>query len=83
MACASVLTMRQPCFAGGAWAAAEAGASSNWQEGAEGRAPLVASVLEQFGRMTALAKETTSNLLTSNWGVQPGVQVLCAIGMSN
>ena len=51
---------------------AEANGGSTWQESAEARAPLVASVLEQFGRMTALAKETTSNLLTSNWGVQPG-----------
>ncbi len=52
-----------------------------WQDDGDGRAPLVASVLEQFGRMTALARETTTNLLTSTayWGPQPGqfVQLLC------
>lgn len=60
--------------AGGVWVTPEAGGPMVWQETGEGRAPLVASVLEQFGRMTALARETTSNLLTSTWGVQPGTQ---------
>ena len=52
----------------------EVGSTVQWQEGGDARAPLVASVLEQFGRMTALARETTSSLLTSTayWGAQPG-----------
>ena len=50
-----------------------------WQDGGDARAPLVASVLEQFGRMTALARETTTNLLTSTayWGPQPGWPASC------
>lgn len=52
----------------------EVGSTVQWQEGTDARAPLVASVLEQFGRMTALARETTTSLLTSTayWGAQPG-----------
>lgn len=61
-------------FAGAGWVAPEVGSTVAWQDAGDGRAPLVASVLEQFGRMTALAKETTTNLLTSTayWGAQPG-----------
>lgn len=66
-------TLANPCIASGVWVTPEAGGPTVWHETGEGRAPLVASVLEQFGRMTALARETTSNLLTSTWGVQPGV----------
>jgi len=62
------------CPSGGAWVGPDVGSTVAWQDTADNRAPLVASVLEQFGRMTALAKETTSNLLTSTayWGAQPG-----------
>ena len=54
--------------------APEVGSTMQWQDGSDVRAPLVTSVLEQFGRMTALARETTTNLLTSTayWGPQPG-----------
>ena len=59
---------------GGVWVGPEVGTTVPWQEGGDARAPLVASVLEQFGRMTALARETTTSLLTSTayWGAQPG-----------
>lgn len=70
------LRLSQPpvCSSGGAWVGPDVGSTVAWQDTADHRAPLVASVLEQFGRMTALAKETTSNLLTSTayWGAQPG-----------
>ena len=60
--------------AGGVWVGPEVGSTVQWQEVGDARAPLVASVLEQFGRMTALARETTTSLLTSTayWGAQPG-----------
>ena len=60
--------------AGGTWTGPQVGSTVRWQEGGDARAPLVASVLEQFGRMTALARETTTSLLTSPayWGAQPG-----------
>ena len=56
------------------WVGPEVGSTVQWQEGGDARAPLVASVLEQFGRMTALARETTTSLLisTAYWGAQPG-----------
>ncbi len=70
------LRLSQPplCPSGGAWVGPDVGSTVAWQDTGDNRAPLVASVLEQFGRMTALAKETTSNLLTSTayWGAQPG-----------
>ncbi|DBB08963.1 TPA: hypothetical protein ACH3X3_007597 [Trebouxia sp. C0006] len=66
--------------AGGAWVGPDIGSTVAWQDTGDNRAPLVASVLEQFGRMTALAKETTSNLLTSTayWGAQPDEEALDA-----
>lgn len=64
----------EPDFTDGVWVTPEVGSTVAWHDGGDSRAPLVASVLEQFGRMTALAKETTTNLLTSTayWGAQPG-----------
>ncbi len=77
------LRLSQPplCPSGGAWVGPDVGSTVAWQDTADNRAPLVASVLEQFGRMTALAKETTSNLLTSTayWGAQPGQHHLTSL----
>ncbi len=77
------LRLSQPplCPSGGAWVGPDVGSTVAWQDTADNRAPLVASVLEQFGRMTALAKETTSNLLTSTayWGAQPGQHNLTSL----
>ncbi|KAL3149387.1 hypothetical protein ABBQ32_002188 [Trebouxia sp. C0010 RCD-2024] len=69
---------------GGVWVGPEVGSTVQWQEGTDARAPLVASVLEQFGRMTALARETTTNLLTSTayWGAQPDDDALDAAAAS-
>ena len=69
------------CPSGGAWVGPDVGSTVAWQDTGDNRAPLVASVLEQFGRMTALAKETTSNLLTSTayWGAQPGQHHLTSL----
>lgn len=69
------------CPSGGAWVGPDVGSTVAWQDTGDNRAPLVASVLEQFGRMTALAKETTSNLLTSTayWGAQPGQHHLISL----
>lgn len=66
------------------WVGPEVGSTVQWQEGGDARAPLVASVLEQFGRMTALARETTTSLLTSTayWGAQPGQLPHCTIMFS-